>query len=283
MAGNKPLDHAEPHCRPAKPGSSPGPASDLAILLAAARKAGEIALRYYRSDNKVWSKAGDSPVSEADIEVDAFLRQELLVARPGYGWLSEETDDDRKRLARAQVFVVDPIDGTRGFLRGDPHWCISLAVVREGRPVEAVLHCPALGRTFSATAGAGAALNGTIIEPEMTSDIRSLTGSRKLNETIAAAYPGRFEILPFIPSLAYRIALVANGEIDGAFARRGAHEWDLAAADLILGEAGGRLTTIAGAPISYNAPVIRVPALVISGAGRHEALLDLAHSGGFLH
>jgi myo-inositol-1(or 4)-monophosphatase len=252
-------------------------------LLVAAGKAGEIALQYFRSDNKVWNKAGDSPVSEADFEVDTFLRQELLSVRPGYGWLSEETADNAERLARSQVFVVDPIDGTRGFLRGDPHWCISLAVVCEGRPVEAVLHCPALGRTFSATAGAGAALNGTKIAPEMTTDIRSLTGSRKLNEAIAAAYPGRFEILPFIPSLAYRIALVANGEIDGAFARSGAHEWDLAAADLILGEAGGSLTTISGAPISYNAPAIRAPALVIAGPGRHEALLDLAHSGGFLH
>lgn len=253
------------------------------MLVETAVKAGEIALRYFRAENKVWKKPGDSPVSEADFEVDAFLKQELLAARPDYGWLSEETADNEDRLGRSDIFVVDPIDGTRGFLNGDVHWCISIAVVRNGIPVGAVLHCPAVERTFSAASGMGARLNGTILQPVENSSIQCLTGSRKLNEAISLQYPGRFEVMSYIPSLAYRVAMVATGEVDGAFARSGAHEWDLAAADLVLKEAGGNLTDSFGAAIVYNAPRIRAPALIISGPGKHEALLDLANSGHFLH
>lgn len=257
--------------------------SDLAMLVEITAKAGEIALRYFRADNKVWKKPGDSPVSEADFEVDAFLKQELLAARPAYGWLSEETADNEDRLGREDIFVVDPIDGTRGFLKGDTHWCISVAIVRNGNPVGAVLHCPAVERTFSAATGSGAKLNGTTLLPSVNDSIRSLTGSRKLNDAITSQYPGRFEITSYIPSLAYRVALVATGEVDGAFARSGAHEWDLAAADLVLREAGGNLTDSSGAAMVYNAPRIRAPALIISGPGKHAALLDLANSGHFLH
>nr|MCU0790054.1 3'(2'),5'-bisphosphate nucleotidase CysQ [Nitratireductor sp.] len=126
---------------------------DLALLHDAANEAGNIALRYYRAANSVWMKQGNSPVSQADIEVDNYLRETLLKARPGYGWLSEETVDDPVRMERDYVFVVDPIDGTRGFLDGNPHWCVCLSVVKEGRPVASVVHCPALNRTFSAEAG----------------------------------------------------------------------------------------------------------------------------------
>ncbi|MGI9400745.1 MAG: 3'(2'),5'-bisphosphate nucleotidase CysQ [Rhizobiaceae bacterium] len=257
--------------------------TDLELLAEVSAKAGEIALGYFRAANKVWTKKGDSPVSEADFEVDAFLKQELLGARPEYGWLSEETTDNEDRLARKNVFVVDPIDGTRGFINGDIHWCISIAIVRHGIPVGAVLECPAVERTFMAAAGSGAKLNGSSLQPKADDKIRSLTASRKVNEAINSQFPGRFEIAPYIPSLAYRVASVATGEVDGAFARGGAHEWDLAAADLILSEAGGRLTDNTGSAITYNAPRIRAPALVISGPGKHAALLDLANSGHFLH
>ncbi len=263
--------------------STTDPRSDLDILEQTATKAGEIALRYFRADNKVWMKPGDSPVSEADFEVDAFLRQELLDARPDYGWLSEETADSEDRLDRNEIFVVDPIDGTRGFIAGDIHWCISIAIVRDGRPVGAVLHCPAVERTFLAATGMGSKMNGTALKPVYGDTVHSLTGSKRLNRDIASKFPGEFDIIPYVPSLAYRVALVASGEVDGAYARSGAHEWDLAAADLVLSEAGGSLTDSSGAAIVYNAPKIRAPALIISGPGRHAALLDLANSGQFLH
>lgn len=256
---------------------------DIDLLLEAAREAGRIALRYFRNANEVWLKNGASPVSQADLDVDAFLHRELLAARPDRGWLSEETADSEARLDREEVFVVDPIDGTRGFLEGNAQWCISIALVRAGRPVSAVLHCPALERTFAAELGSGASLNGYAIVPRPAGDIARVTGSRRLNEEINRLYHGRFTILPYIPSLAYRLALVATGEIDAAFARGGSHDWDLAAADLVLTEAGGEITTLDGRRLRYNQQATRNPALVAAGPGRHRALLKLAKSGGFLH
>jgi myo-inositol-1(or 4)-monophosphatase len=256
---------------------------DLELLRGSALEAGRIALRYFRSENPVWMKHGNSPVSQADIEVDTFLRETLTKARPGYGWLSEETVDDPVRLDRDSVFVVDPIDGTRGFLEGNPYWCICLCVVKEGRPVAAVVHCPALDRTFCAEAGKGATLNGLSIVPGKGEEIVRITGSRRLNEGLARLYPGRFTILPYVPSLAYRLVLVATGEIDGAFARGGSHDWDLAAAELILCEAGGTMTTALGENLVYNGQHSRNPALIAAGPGRHAALMRLAKSGGFLH
>ncbi len=256
---------------------------DLELLQEAALKAGEIALRYYRAENTVWMKHGNSPVSQADMEVDVYLRETLLAARPAYGWLSEETADDPVRMERDHVFVVDPIDGTRGFLEGNPHWCLCLSIVREGRPVAAVVHCPALQRTFNAAAGQGATLNGKAIVNKPAGEIVRITGSRRLNEDLNRLYPGRFTILPYVPSLAYRLVLVATGEIDGAFARGGSHDWDLAAAELILEEAGGSMTTARGENLVYNGHHSRNPALVAAGPGRHPAMLQLAKSGGFLH
>ncbi|MCU0790396.1 MAG: 3'(2'),5'-bisphosphate nucleotidase CysQ, partial [Nitratireductor sp.] len=179
--------------------------------------------------------------------------------------------------------VVDPIDGTRGFLDGNPHWCVCLSVVKEGRPVASVVHCPALNRTFSAEAGKGAVLNGMEIVVKESDEIVRITGSQRLNAELSRLYPGRFTILPYVPSLAYRLVLVATGEIDGAFARSGSHDWDLAAAELILEEAGGTMTTGRGENLVYNAHHSRNPALVAAGPGRHAALMNLAKSGGFLH
>jgi myo-inositol-1(or 4)-monophosphatase len=258
-------------------------AEDLALLQSTVREAGEIALGFFRGGNRVWMKDGNSPVSEADIAVDNHLRETLTAARPAYGWLSEETEADASRLERDLVFVVDPIDGTRGFIEGNPHWCICAAIVSAGRPVAGVVHCPALGRSFAAATGKGAQINGMPIVPDAEGGILRLTGSRRLNDELNRLYPGRFTILPYVPSLAYRLVLVATGEIDGAFARSGSHDWDLAAAEVILSEAGGTMTSERGEMLAYNGTHSRNPALVAAGPGRHAALLDLAKTGGFLH
>src|SRR5688500_11312021 len=131
-------------------------AADLALLKQAALEAGQLASTFFRRSPQSWAKAGGSPVTEADMAVDAFLRTTLLAARPGYGWLSEETADDPARRARDTIFVVDPIDGTRGFIEGDDRWCVSLAVVRAGRPVAAALYAPVRDEFFTAIIGEGA-------------------------------------------------------------------------------------------------------------------------------
>ena len=130
--------------------------ADLNLLTELGREAGKIAMRWFGEDPKVWMKEGQSPVSEADFAVDAFLKRELLAARPDYGWLSEETDDNEDRLNLDRVFVVDPIDGTRGFIAGSAQWCVSIAVVEQGRPVAGILECPALEQTIVARESSGA-------------------------------------------------------------------------------------------------------------------------------
>ena len=106
--------------------------ADLELLRTAAVTAGIIASSYFRRDLKTWTKENASPVSEADIVLDKFLHSALTTARPDYGWLSEESADDLTRLARSRAFIVDPIDGTRGFIRGEDSWTVSLAVVENG-------------------------------------------------------------------------------------------------------------------------------------------------------
>lgn len=256
--------------------------SDVDLLLDAVLEAGVIALRHFGGNTISWMKSGNSPVSQADIEIDDYLRRFLLDARPEYGWLSEETAEADERPDRECMFVVDPLDGTRGFLAGDPQWSVCLAVVTNGRPTAAVVHCPALDRTYSAAAGSGARLNDEPIDNPRSADVHMVTGSRRLNDEIAVKLHGQVGILPFVPSLAYRLSLVASGEIDGAFARPGAHEWDIAAADLVLGEAGGSLLTPSGEPVRYTATRTRTPALLAAGPGRREAMFALANSGGFL-
>jgi myo-inositol-1(or 4)-monophosphatase len=256
-------------------------ADDLALLVDAAHGAGEVALRYFRGENRSWKKHGDSPVSEADIAVDAYLRKALTAARPAYGWLSEESEQIES-AAGAPMFIIDPIDGTRGFLAGEPQWCVSAAVVVSGSPVAGVLFCPALDRCFAACAGGGATDNGAAIRPSATTSLRRITASRRVNAEIERLSRGRFEVMPYIPSLAYRLAMVATGEVDGAYARSGAHDWDLAAADLIIRESGGRIETIDGRQLRFGPHHRRAPALLAAAPGRFAALRSLAETGGFL-
>ena len=129
--------------------------SDLALLSEVAQEAGELAMRFWRQDPKVWDKGVDGPVSEADFEVDAFLRDHLRAARPGYGWLSEETPDDLAQRAASRLFVVDPIDGTRAYIGGEATWAHSLAVVEDGHPVAGVVHLPVRRKTYAAARGQG--------------------------------------------------------------------------------------------------------------------------------
>lgn len=257
---------------------------DLKLISDVARQAGELAMTYFvgKTDNTVWRKAGDSPVSEADFAVDRYLRERLTAARPHYGWLSEETEDHPDRLERETVFVVDPIDGTRGFIAGVEQWCISVGIVSNGRPVAGILECPALNETYAAAAGLGAVKNGGLLPLLANENVKTVTASKKLNRELENRFAGHMEVLPFVPSLAYRIAMVASGHVDAAFARAGAHDWDLAAADIILHEAGGLMSDLGGRTRPYNSRKTSSGPLLASSLPAHEGLLKLAKSGGFL-
>ena len=133
---------------------------DLKLIVDAAKAAGEIGLKYFQKNPDTWTKSGNSPVTEADIAIDTYLRDTLMGARPSYGWLSEESEDNPSRLAANKAFIVDPIDGTRGFIEGSENWVVSIALVEKGCPVIGVLYAPVLDKLYVAVDGEGATLNG---------------------------------------------------------------------------------------------------------------------------
>jgi myo-inositol-1(or 4)-monophosphatase len=245
-------------------------------LAAAVRQAGEMARRMSGATLKSWTKGHDSPVSEADIAVDEFLRDRLMGMLPGCGWLSEESHDDQTRLASSLLWIVDPIDGTRAYVAGKPDWSISVALAKDGRPVVACIFAPIEDSLFLATAGSGTRLNDAPImaTPGASLDGARAAGPKSYLEQLARLAP---EIVaePKVHSLALRLARVASGRLDLAFASGNSNDWDLAAADLLVHEAGGALTTFEGLQLTYNRTVPRHSALVAAGSERHAALVRL--------
>ncbi len=207
---------------------------------------------YFRQNPEVWLKGGSSPVSEADYAADKFLRETLLAARPDYGWLSEETVDDTARLKARRTFIVDPIDGTRGFLDGRSEWCVSAAVTEGGRPLVGVLECPAKKETYLATAGAGAFKDGKPLTIGSSRSPALVGGPVSMINAMPSGLRDRVKRSEYIPSLAYRIAMVADGRLDATFIKPNSQDWDLAAADLILHEAGGAILDAEGVSPTYG-------------------------------
>jgi myo-inositol-1(or 4)-monophosphatase len=249
-------------------------AEELGVAL---REAGEIALKYFRGSIKSWTKGHDSPVSEADIAVDEFLRARL--SREGYGWLSEESQDDRERLNFERLLIVDPIDGTRSYLGGRTDWSIVAAAVEKGRPVAAALYVPVDNELFLAAAGEGATRNGVPIRATGGSSLANarVAGPKKTLDQLSAIDSATVQE-PKIFSLALRLARVAEGRIDAAFASVNARDWDLAAADLLVHEAGGAMTDFTGKALVYNLHDPVHGAILAAGRDRHAAMLDLVRS-----
>jgi myo-inositol-1(or 4)-monophosphatase len=233
-------------------------------------------LGYFRASVKVWTKANDSPVSEADIAVETLLAAELRAARPAYGWLSEESVDDGSRLRVSRTFVLDPIDGTRSFISGGIDWTIPVAVVERGRPVAAVLYAPARDELYSATAGSGARRNDQPIKVSARTglDGANLAISRKFLRDLADEGLRARSI--FFASLAYRLARIADGRLDGAAIKADARDWDIAAADLIVHEAGGVLCDLSGQVPRYDRNNTSHPPLIAGPPALQDPLTRLA-------
>jgi myo-inositol-1(or 4)-monophosphatase len=257
------------------------PASEPARLRgpleAAMREAGEIARVTSRRPFRRWTKGKEkSPVSEADIAVNEFLQRRLGELAPEAGWLSEETEERPGAGASRVTWIVDPIDGTRAFIAGRPDWTISVALVEDGRPVLAALYAPVTEDMFLALRGQGATRNDVQMR---RSDEPSLTGARiagpkRYLDGIERLCPSVLP-QPKVHSLALRLTQVGSGDFDLAFASGGSHDWDLAAADLLVHEAGGVLTDLTGRPLSFNRPHGVHGALVAAGPARHRALFEL--------
>lgn len=258
------------------PVSSLRDTDDLALLVTAARAAGDIAAHHFGAGVKQWEKpGGQGPVSQADLEIDRMLRARLLAARPGFGWLSEETEDDPVRLQAQALFIVDPIDGTRAFLEGDKGFAHALAVVREGQVTAAVVHLPLLGLTYGARKGGGAWLNEV---PIMLPPRKGLLGARVLASRMQLApelWPGGLPAFErhFRTSLAWRLCLVAEGRFDAMVTLRDTWEWDVAAAALIAAEAGAKVSDRHGEPLVFNRARPASAGLLAGSEGAHADLL----------
>ena len=253
------------------------PASgDLALLLGLARAAGEIARRHHGTALEITEKPGGAgPVTIADIEIDRMLRERLLAARPGYGWLSEETEDDPARLAHERVFIVDPIDGTRSFMRGEDTFCHALAVAVAGEIVAAAAYFPIRGEMFWAERGGGAFRDGERLAVSARTEIEGASALAGRAQVVNSSWPGGPPpvVREFRNSLVYRHCLVASGRYDLSFTLRPAWEWDVAAGALIAAEAGATVSTAAGGDWRYNAADPRMPGVVVGPAALHADIL----------
>jgi myo-inositol-1(or 4)-monophosphatase len=240
------------------------------------REAGATARAAFGNPVKTWVKEHNSPVSEVDIAINQLLHERLAVIAPDAGWLSEETEDNPARLKAPRVWIVDPIDGTRSFIAGRPDWAISVALIEGRRPVAAALYVPVSEELFLACAGAGATRNGTPITVTPGSAIEGarIGGPKGVLDRLAAVAPA-FTVPPRIHSLALRLARVADGTLDVAFASQSSRDWDLAAADLLVHEAGGALTTTGGTTLAYNGDTTVHDVLVAAGLARHQTLTNL--------
>lgn len=240
--------------------------------------AGRVATSFVGKSARRWDKAdGAGPVTEADLAVNDMLKMQLLLARPDYGWLSEETEDSAQRLTHDRVFIIDPIDGTRSFTEGANTWAHAIAIAEHGQITSAVVYLPLRGLLYSAALGRGAYLNGA--------PIRASVATVFEQSTILAAKPvlsgptWRSGACPpfkraYRPSLAYRLGLVAQARFDAMLTLRPSWEWDIAAGALIIAEAGGTITNQRGAPLLFNNPDPRLDGVVAGGGAIHAALIN---------
>lgn len=240
--------------------------------------AGRIATGFAGETARRWDKPGGAgPVTEADLAVNDALRETLTLARPDYGWLSEESEDGSDRLSRDRVFIVDPIDGTRSFIEGANTWAHALAVAERGQITAAVVFLPRLGLLYSASRGGGAFLNNA---PIRASDVRGFADATILAaKPTLAAQKWRAGVCPdfklaYRPSLAYRLGLVAQARFDAMITLRHSWEWDIAAGALIVEEAGGRCTDRGGISLRFNNADPRLDGVVAGGCPIHNAVIN---------
>lgn len=246
---------------------------DLDLLARVVRAAGALCLEHYhRNEDRVWDKSENHPVTDADIAINNFLLLELMSARPDYGWLSEETKDDHSRRTRTRSFVVDPIDGTRAFIDRQPGFAISVAIIEDGEPIAGCVFNPLKGEFYAARRGAGATLNGKLLQVRGCSQEEGCT---------MVGYARKFKRLGFPEmqykisnSMAYRIAMVAAGLADGTVSFTPKSDWDIAAAGLIATEAGAIITDLYGATPRFDGPTTSGKGVICASPALHALLLE---------
>ncbi|OCC24140.1 3'(2'),5'-bisphosphate nucleotidase CysQ [Croceicoccus estronivorus] len=237
------------------------------------RQAGAIALASWPGGGhevERWEKSPNNPVCAADLAVDSFLKKELGALLPAAGWLSEETVDHPERLGRGLCWLVDPIDGTRDYLRGRTGWAISVALVSAGRPLVGLLNAPARHQEWRAIAGQGAWRNGM---PIMASQRTVFPGSRVPADSLPRE-DGDLQMVEKPNSIALRVAMVGADEADLVATLRWGYEWDIAAASLIAREAGAVVSDAFGNTLAFNKADPRAFGLLVSAPAIHAEAVD---------
>ncbi len=248
-------------------------ADDARLLFETVRDAGELGRSLSRKSLKRWTKPDGSQVTEGDLAINALFEERLKAMRPDDGWLSEEAADTPERLNRPRLWIIDPIDGTRAFIERRTEWCVAAALTENGRPVVAAVYRPVKDEFYAAIAGKGATLNGaTLAIP----DIGTLAGARIAGNRKALnglAHTGIAGDISGALPLQLRLAYVAAGRLDGAVSIGNRNDWDLAAGELLVSEAGGAVSDAFGEGYVYNRPEPWQQGLVAAGAKRHAALI----------
>ena len=254
---------------------------DLALLKEVAREAGQLSLDWLRRGAKTWNKSPGNPVTEADIAVNDLIAKRLRGARPAYGWLSEETRDNPADRTQDKVWVVDPIDGTKAFVRGDTGFCVAIARIDHGEPVAGVVYNPNFDELLHARLRGGTFLNDRPIRVTQCSKVGCrMVGQPDVfaNADTAVRWPGIDLITPMPNAVAWRLCLVAAGRWDAAVAMNPKNDWDLAAAVLLVREAGGVATDRDGQSLVLNRPSVVQRGVVAAGATLHPLIMERLHS-----
>ena len=250
----------------------------LERIHAALQASREVFARFTPGAIETEYKIGHDPVTEADRSLDTVLRKELL--REGEGWLSEESVDDPIRLQRSRVWVVDPLDGTREFVKGIPEFCASIGFVENGCPVAGGIYNPATDETFLGSIDSGVTYNG---KPAQASQRNSLDGALVLasrSEVKRGEWKtfenSAFKVRP-MGSVAYKLALVSVGLADATFTLTPKNEWDVTAGAALVLSAGGFVSTLENMPLRCNSKNPLLSGLLASGPHLREPLLAALH------
>jgi len=242
--------------------------SDFELAKDTAIKAGKLIFKYFNTDYDIKNKSYNNPVTTADKEADKFIKSNLLATRKNYGWLSEETKDSPDRLEKKNVWIVDPIDGTKEFIKGVPEFVVSIGLVKNGEPIIGVIYNPITKEIFYAKKNGGSFLNDRAIKcvaKENISEMTLLNSKTETKNKLWTPYEKFFYKLKPIGSVAYKLALVAAGKADVFATLRPKNEWDICAAHCIINESGGKLIDLHGNSRQYNLKNTRIEPGIIAG------------------
>ncbi len=252
---------------------------ELEIAVSAAREAGAVIRALYGTQLEV-TKKGDreaSPLTEADTRANEILHRRIAEAFPADGWMSEETRDTPERLQKSRVWIVDPLDGTREFIRNIPELAVCLGLVEDGVPIVGVTYNPIRDEMFAAARGMGATRNGQVVRVSAEGDLRRAVVLASRSETGRGEWDrfrGRFEV-ESCGSVAYKLALVGAGQASATFTLSPKNEWDVCSSACVIECAGGRVTELDGRPVRYNRPEPKLRGLVATNGVLHDELLEL--------